>query len=81
MYVTMWGEEVVHDNEVDLPTIGYFDPVEPVELGQQRIRILVDMGIVFAQDLPEQFMFGVMYGFDDVFVVTREVEEAPTFSG
>lgn len=34
------------------------------------------MCVVFSQYPPEELVFGVVDGLDDVFVVSREVEEA-----
>ena len=32
MYISMWWEEVIHDDEVDLASIGYFNAMQSVEL-------------------------------------------------
>lgn len=38
------------------------------------------MLVIILKDLPQEFMFAVMDGFDDVFVVSREVEKASAFA-
>lgn len=38
------------------------------------------MVVVLPQDLAEEFVFGVVYSFDDIFVVAREIEEAAAFA-
>jgi hypothetical protein len=35
--------------------------------------------IVFSQYFSKKFMLGVMNGFDDVFVIPREIKEASAF--
>jgi len=37
--------------------------------------------VVFAEYLPQELVFCVMYGLDDVFVISREVEETTAFAG
>lgn len=54
--------------------------MKPIELGDKCVRIVLDMFIVLAKDLPQKLMFGVVDGLDDVLVVSREVEEASTLS-
>lgn len=38
------------------------------------------MVVVVLQDFAEEFMFGMVYCFDDVFIISGEVEEAATFA-
>jgi hypothetical protein len=65
---------------VNLAAIGYLYAMQTVELGKKCVGILLDMRVVVLQDLAEEFMFGVVYGFDDVFVVSREIKEAPALA-
>jgi hypothetical protein len=36
--------------------------------------------VVVLQYLPEELVLGMMYGFDDVLVISREIEEASTLA-
>jgi hypothetical protein len=65
---------------MDLAPIGYLYAMQTVKLRKKCVRVLLDVVVVVPQDLPEKFMFSVMYGFDDVLVVAREIKEAPAFS-
>src|SRR4051812_42504562 len=38
------------------------------------------MSIILREDLPKKLVFGMVNGLDDILVVAREVEEAPTFA-
>ena len=69
MDVSVWWEQVVHDDEVDLLTIGHFDSVQPVELREQRVGVLFDMSVVVLQDLAQEFVLGVVNCLNDVLVV------------
>jgi hypothetical protein len=62
------------------PSIWNLYTVKPVELGKESIWIGLHMRVVVLQYFPEEFMFGMVYGFDDIFVISREVEETPTLS-
>jgi hypothetical protein len=77
----MRGEEVVHDNKMDLASIGYLNAVKPVELGQESVGVFLDMVIILLENFAEKLMFAVMNGLDDVLVVSRKVEEASTLAG
>lgn len=76
----MWWEQVVHDDKVDFPSVRHFHSVQAVELRNQRIRIALNMLVVIRQDLAKQFVFGMMNGLDDIFVVAREVKKAAALS-
>jgi hypothetical protein len=52
--------------------------VESIELREEGIGILLDMGIIFPQNLSQKFVLRVVNGLDDVFVVPREIEKAST---
>lgn len=71
----MRREEVVHDDEVNLLTIGHLDPVQTVELREKSVGVFGDMLEVVLEDLAKKLMLGMVNGLDDVLVVTREVEE------
>jgi hypothetical protein len=55
--------------------------MQAVELRQEGVRILHDVLVIVLKDFAEEFVFGMVYGFDDVLVISREVEEAATFAG
>lgn len=38
------------------------------------------MVVIVLQDLSKKFVLGVMDGFDDVFIIAGEIEEAATFA-
>jgi hypothetical protein len=44
------------------------------------VRVVLDMFVVISQNLSETLVFGVMDGFDDVFVVAREIKETATLA-
>lgn len=79
--VSVRWEKIVHHDEMDLATIGHLHAVKAVELRDQRVRVVLDMSIVFRKDLAEQLVLGVVDRLDDVLVVAREVEEAATLPG
>ena len=77
----MRWKKIVHDNEVDLASVGYLDAMQAVKLGKKGVWVLLDVCIVVLQDFAEEFVFGVMYGFDDVLVISREIEKASALAG
>jgi hypothetical protein len=66
---------------MDLASIGYLHAMQAVKLREECVRVLLNVVVVVLQDLPEELVFGVVYGFDDVFVVSREIEEAAALAG
>lgn len=80
MYVSMWRKEIVHHNKMNFPAIGYLNSMKAIELGYQGVRITLDMGIILSQYFPQELVLSMMYGFDDILVVPREIEEASTFT-
>lgn len=50
MNITMRREEVVHDNEVDLPAVRNLHSVQAVELRKQCVGVVADVGVVLLQD-------------------------------
>jgi hypothetical protein len=65
---------------MNLAAVGYLYAMQTIKLGKKSVGVLLDVCVVVLQDLAEEFMFGVVYGFDDVFVVTGEIKEAPALS-
>jgi hypothetical protein len=66
---------------MDFASIGYLNAMQTVELGKKRIRVLLDVVVVVLQYLPEELVFGVVDGLDDVLVVSGEIEKAATLAG
>jgi hypothetical protein len=66
---------------VDLASIGYLNAMKAIKLGQKGIRVLFNMVVVVLENLAEKFVFGVMNRFDNVLVVSGEIEETATLSG
>lgn len=71
----MRREEVVHDDEMDLPPPRQLDPMQPIKPTQQRMRVLLDVLVILLQDLPKKLVFRVVDGLDDEAVVAAEIEE------
>jgi hypothetical protein len=65
---------------MDLASIGYLDAVKAVKLRKEGVWVLLDMVVVVPEDFAEKFVFGVMNRFDNVLVVSGEIEEAATLS-
>lgn len=65
---------------MDLAAVRHLHAVQPVELGDQSVGVLLDVSVIFRQDLSEELVLGMVDGFDDILVVAREVEEATTFA-
>ena len=65
---------------MNFSAVGNFDPMKTVELGYQSVRVTFNMCEILMKDFPQEFVFCMMNGFDDVFVISREVKEAATFS-
>lgn len=64
-----------------LPPIGYLDAMKAIELRKKCVRVISDVVIVVSEDFPQEFVLGMVYRLDDVFVVAGEIEEASTFAG
>lgn len=54
--------------------------METIKLTQKSVRICLDMVVIFPEYLAEEFVFGVVYRLDDVFVISREIEETTRLS-
>ena len=80
MDVAVWWEKVVHHNKVDFASIGYLYAMQTIELREKRIWVFLDVIIVILQYLPEEFVLGVVDRFDNVLVISREIEEATAFA-
>jgi hypothetical protein len=61
---------------MDLASIGYLYAMQAVKLGKESVWVLLDVCVVVLKNLPKEFMLGVMNGFDDVLVVSGEIEKA-----
>lgn len=75
MDVLVWGEEVVHDHEVDLAPAGKLDTMKAVESRDECMRVTLDMLIVLLENPSEELVLVVVDRLDDEPVVPREVEE------
>lgn len=72
----MRREQVIHDDEMDLTSIGYLYAMQAVELGKKGVGVLLYVVVVVFENLAEEFVFSVMDSLDDVLVVAREIEKA-----
>ena len=77
----MRRKQVVHDDEMDLASIGYLYAVQAVELGKESVWIFLHMVVVVLEDLAKKLVFGVVDSLDDVLVVAGEVEKAAALAG
>jgi hypothetical protein len=66
---------------MDLASIGYLYAMQAIKLGKQCVWVLCYVVVVVFQYLAEEFVFGVVYCFDDVLVVSGEIEEATALAG
>ena len=66
---------------MDLASVGYLYTVQTVELGEESVGVLLDMVVVVLENLPQELVLSVVNGFDDVLVITREIEKAATLAG
>ena len=80
MDVTVWREEVVHDDEVDLAPVRELHAVQAVEAREQRVRVRLHVLVVLLEDPPQELVLRVVDRFDDEAVVAREVEERARLS-
>jgi hypothetical protein len=79
--ISVRRKQVVHDDEMDLASIGYLYAMQTVELGKKRVGIILYVVVVIFQYLPEKLVFGVVDSLDDVLVVSGEIEKAATLAG
>lgn len=61
---------------MDLASVGYLYAMQAVKLGKKGIGVLLNVCVVVLQDFAEKFVFGVVYSFDDVLVISGEIEKA-----
>jgi len=61
---------------MDLASIGYLYAMQTVKLGKKSVGVFLNVVVVVLQYLAKEFVFGVVYSFDDVLVVSGEIEEA-----
>ena len=66
---------------MDLASIGYLYAMQTVKLRKKRVGVLLHMVVVVLQYLPEELVFGVVDGLDDVLVVPGEIEKAAALAG
>jgi hypothetical protein len=76
----MRGEEVVHDDKVDLAPSRQLDTVKSVEAGEQRVRVALDVLVIILEDRPEELVLRMRDGLDDESIVTGEVKEGARLS-
>ena len=77
----MRRKQVVHDNKMDLASIGYLNAMQAVKLGKKSVWVLLYVVVVILQYLPKELVFSVMDGLDNVLVVSREIEKAAALAG
>jgi hypothetical protein len=54
--------------------------MQTIELREKRIWIFLDVVVVILQYFPEEFVLGVVDGFDNVLIISREIKEATAFT-
>lgn len=81
MNVTMRGEEVVHDDKVNLLPVRKLDAMQAVKARDECVRVLLDVLVVILEDRPEELVLAVSDRLDDEAVVAREVEEGTALAG
>ena len=77
----MRRKQVVHDDEVDLASVGYLNAMKAIKLGKKRVWVFLYVVVVVLQDLPEELVFGVVNRLDDVFVVAGKIKETAALAG
>lgn len=55
--------------------------MQAIEAGEKCMRVRLDVVMIEWKDTTEEFVFIVVYSFDDETVVAREVKERARFSG
>ena len=80
MNIPVWWEEVVHDDKMNFAAVRDFDPMETVKLREQGVWVVLDMIIIMAEDFPKHLVLRVVNRFDDVFIISGEIEKASTLS-
>ena len=76
MHLDVGGQQVVHDGEPDVLLVALVD-VHAEELGQQRVRVLVQVHVVAGQQLLQELGLLVLHRLQDELVVVCQVEDAP----
>ncbi len=67
--VAMRRKQVVHHHKVSFFAVGDLDPMQAVELRQERIGIVLNVPVVVMQNAPQHLMLAVVDRLDDVLVV------------
>jgi len=75
MHILMRWEEVVHDHEMDFPSMRELHPMQAIEPAEERMRVFLYMRVVLLENAEQKLVFRVSNGFDDETVVAREVEK------
>ena len=75
MHIAMRREQVVHDDEMDLPPMRQLNPMQPIKPTQQRMRIRLDMLMIILQYPPQELMLRMPYSLDDEPIVPTKVKE------
>lgn len=55
--------------------------MKSVELRQECVWVVLDVFVVILEDVPQELVFALVDGLDDVLVVAGEVEEAFALPG
>ncbi len=75
MYILMWGEQIVHNDEMDLPSMGKLHTVQSIEARQQGMGVGLHVGVVSGENSTEELVLGVVNSLNDKAIVPGEVEE------
>jgi hypothetical protein len=79
--VPVRGEEVVHDNKVDLAAAWELYSVKAVESRKQRVRVVFHVVVVVFENREQELVFRVVDGFNDEAIVSGKVKEGAGFAG
>lgn len=78
--IAVWGKKIVHNYKMNLSPIRHLDSMQSIELGKERIRVFLDVGVIVAQYLAEEDVFTMVNGLDDVLVIAGKVKETATLA-
>lgn len=78
--VPVRGEEVVHNDKVDLVTAGKFYSMKTIKSREKGVRVVFDMVVIVFEDGEQEFVLRVADGFNDETVVSGKVEEGAGFA-
>ena len=80
MHFNIGGEEIVHDCESDVLLVALV-AIHPEELGQEGVRVLVQVHVVPGQELLQELGLFVLDGLQDKLVVVSKVEDTARGTG